>query len=1309
MESLRVFHDFNLDNLDKDWIKSIWDSDFMTYNEAPDDYLEYLESGDARRLLHKSRLVLKAWIVANECECETSEYSWQALMILNINIRGLLAMLGYIMKTGQCAETDKDSGQACLEATSLYLMLLTVPGSNAFGIYHPNLYQRAIKTLKMSENLISSVKKSGKETTVLNSIDDESADCYVMLDSEKLELVKELNRIICDLVVMLKSFRFKEHTESLDITICILLDITRLEMYIQSHNNYGLTSLSQSAFTALQELCSSNHGTVAMTIMLIAQYILPDLLFHHTNVQPKSIIIIHETVMYFLKSLLEIHRTETTQAVITLIHQLMVKCPERSEGRQRQAAVIIKLLNICNMNIIITVFRDIILFSHNSKISYRLFAQEIIGKLLTEFFLSNNDLNEDIKLKMRRILVAVVSSRCMDQSILVRGKAMATFASFSDCNNDADKMILESIFETSASDKPFSMLDELEKALSQDIDPLPGSNIIVAMLLDRVNDERALVQRSALKILRNLSIMFPALTDKTMHVISDRCRDPTLIVRQFAVHVLSDILEQFPHNSSLLDKWTRAVVPQIYDIEVKVQEKVLECLGNVLLNRIMKASTYIPDAANNLPWRVLEKLSNVRMRKHLSKACGLWIKNGIITNSVISNLQSHIGTDNNIGAWILLAALAENMKIPTIDKYIADYKEIIQKNDYHASLVLHVLRHAWSVLDRDCLEDLHQHLYKCICRFEITFNLISICLDILSAILRHLHAEKSSQLMETNMLELMKLSEAEIQDLRQEESRSLMQETLKIRAICTLGHASLLCTNKISLSTLRALEQLLLQWELLPETAKKTKNLQASAVVILCQQALRDREIAKEVTPILGNLMRQETNLDSPIKIAVKINAAKALADICLRFTDLVEPYLPDMCISMKDSNPGVREAIVVIFIQLLLEDFIKMKGPFFFHILTMLSDADNMIRDLTIFLVEEKLLAKNKTLIFKQFLESIYHYNNYRSHSVFCGHRMSDREKKLLTLPGRVNQDKRNIIYEFMLEHLDASAKLKLVMKLTRNIFSEICDHDSIDITTEEGACVLKDTVFIIGNNRLQLSSFSEKQKDTLELDETSNTSNNSAANVIIAAMKKHNLDNLLPTLITLKKKLAVLKSRLEDDVENLLFKIYSEYDEEQLLGVLNEYPELEKEMDRYQQKLKDKAVSENDNSRSANSSFIINHKDNSELLNLCRRSMPKILLHRLSPSMIMRYKNRSVDSGICLQQLATPYDDTLVANPSAHLERLLSIQTPPPEPNLISSTPISIRNSYPNDSFTPRLHRSSSEREISPEYTSRRKFFKK
>lgn len=63
----------------------------------------------------------------------------------------------------------------------------------------------------------------------------------------------------------------------------------------------------------------------------------------------------------------------------------------------------------------------------------------------------------------------------------------------------------------------------------------------------------------------------------------------------------------------------------------------------------------------------------------------------------------------------------------------------------------------------------------------------------------------------------------------------------------------------------------------------------------------------------------------------------------------------------------------------------------------------------------------------------------------------MLEQEMKVLTLPGRANQEKRNVIYEFMLEHLDMSAKSELVVKLIKYILRELCDENSIDVTTEE------------------------------------------------------------------------------------------------------------------------------------------------------------------------------------------------------------------------------------------------------------------
>ncbi|EFN86812.1 Condensin-2 complex subunit D3 [Harpegnathos saltator] len=1323
MESLRIFHNFKLDTLDEFWIKSVWDAEFLHYEEPPDDYLEYLESDDMRLLLRKCRHILKKWITTNcnnPLDCESSNFSWENLMILNINVQGLLPVLDYIMKTGQRVSTDEASKQACLEATSLYLMLLTIPGSNAFRIYHPNLYERTMDTLKMSDCIFSSRKKKTKEmdTVINSSIDDESSVYEILSHSEKLTLVEGINRIISDLITMLKLFKLKERTGSLGLTIQRLLQITRLEMHDISYSHaknmdYRVSSLSKNAFEALQELCNSDHGAISLTIMLIAQSMLPYLLFpHYTNsyetkivIRKKLLMTMHKAAIYFLKDLLKIHKEEARQGIITLIHQLMVNCPERAEGRQRQADIVVKLLNICNKSIIENVLKDLILYSYNGKISYRLFAQEIIGKLLIEPTLLHKALHEDKRMKMRKILITVVMSRCKDRSPMVRGRAMATLALISDCNDDADKAILENIFKDTVTDKRFFVIDDLQTVIRKNVNPLPGSDTLITMLLDRVNDERAFVRRSVLKILRNLSVMLPSLVDRMTPVISERCRDPTLVVRQFAVHVLSEMLEQFPHNPKLLHEWTQAVMPQIFDVENKVQEKVLECLYNVLIKKITSALVYKPSNANNLPWRVLDKLSNIRMRKHLSKACSLWVKNGVITKSVISNVQSHIGTDNTIGAWILLAALVENMKILSIRRHIADYKDVICKNDFHASLVLHVLRHVWSYLDRKCLEDLHQYIFERACHFEISFNLISICLDIFSSVLRHLHANKNNNCVEEAVAKLMILSEAKVQNMLKEKEDDAQG---MIRAIFTLGHASLLCTNKISSSTLWFLRKLLLNSESLPKSVNNIKGLQTSAVVLLCQQALRDREIAKKITPILGELICRETSPDSSAEIAVKINAAKALADICVRFTALVEPYLPDMCVSMKDPSPAVREAIVVIFIQLLLEDFIKIKGSFFFHILTMLLDTDNMIRELTIFLIEERLLKKNKMLISQQFLESIYYYNNYNVPSTFCGYRMCDTKKKILTMPGKANRDKRNVVYKFMLDHLDPPAKFQLVVKLTKYILCEICDGNSIDLEKEEGACVLRDTICILCNDRLQVSSFAEKNKfeildESTELDETNlsqpststSTNNNNATNVFVTAMKKYHLDSLLPTLITLKKRFNASKSRLESEVEKLLYKIYSDHDKDNLLILLDEYPELEKDMERYR-KMKDTTTHSESDSDTCDSSSPMtpttSHRD--LLLDACKRT-PARALNSLSPSpsRIPTNTNDRLDSNNDSPNLSY---SKFIKNVSVRLERIpltglssgLSLST---------STPRLIQHSNPGTSYSStcivRIKRPSSE----------------
>ncbi|XP_076755757.1 condensin-2 complex subunit D3 isoform X1 [Xylocopa sonorina] len=1244
MRSLRIFDNFKFGDLNEDWIQSIWHGEFMIYNEPPEEYLMFLESEDMRLLLHETCIIVNAWLEngrdQNNPGNYRSEISWNTLITMDIKVRALLAVLGYIIKNGQSKEADEESKESCLYATNLYFVLLTIPGTSAFNIFHPNLYQRAIGILKISsEQLQPPVKKRNKAMNLddLNITDELANEVIILSSNEKRILIKNLNIIVCSFITMTKSFWFKDHVQSLNITIEGLVEITKIEddcTVSQSFKDTGTlnVSLPQNAYAALKELCDYKHGPVKVTITIIAKYVLPRMLCSHVDAQMKVITNIREHTINFLKNLLHTYEKEAKTAILTLIQRMMLICPDKLEGRQKQANVLVKLLVICTQNILLEGLKDLLLLSHHSKIPFRLFAQEIIGRLLLESFLMNCNITDCLKIKVRKIFFAIVLNRCMDCSSMVRGKAMAIIAEFSECNNEIDKKIFQAIFKESDANKKFPTFHDIKNALFDDTDLLPGSNVLITMLTDRTEDERAMVRRSTLQILKNLIVMFPFLIHELAPMISRRCRDPALLVRRFAVQILSQLLEQFSDNSELLDKWVQTVVPQIFDVEIKVQEKVLDYMRELLLNRIQNVSTCIVNNANNLPWKILNTLTNMKMRKHLSKACSLWVKHGVITDSVIERIQSHIETDNNIEAWVLLVALAENTDLPNMNKYFLKYKEIFSENNFYTSLVLQVLRCSWRSLDHAVLEHLHSYLHKCLQEFKINFGLVSICLDIIHNIIHYLHPDKNNNLLESYMLNLIKTSETEIAKIFKNEDKATEMAPNYLKAIFTLGHATVLCTCKIQPLTLRILQGVLLEWEALPEVMKEIKELQASAVVVLGQQAMRDREIAKEVVPIFGKLMRQETNINSHIQIAVKINVAKALADICIRFTALVEPYLSDMCVSMKDSSPQVREAIMVIFIQLLLEDYIKIKGPFFFHILTMLSDSDNMIRELTTFLIEERLLTKNKSLVSQQFLQSVYHYNNYQFQHKVCHYSMREKEKQILTLPGKENENKRRAIYDFMLDHLDPPGKIKLLVKLTSQILGGSC-VDMIDVKKEEGACVLKDALYIISNDRLRPSSFTkhgdEDQQEGEDCAVQSTIPASNAINIIIEGIKKHGLEVLLPTLIKLRVKLSTLRVQLENDVKRMLVKTYYEYSKDQLSNLLSEYPSLEKEVEQFKKQVGDirlndeNSIEEETSSPTMNNQSVPSKNFDATACNV----NPKVVLKRLSVSQLSNSRSTPIN----------------------------------------------------------------------------------
>lgn len=1158
IESLKVFDKFMLDKVDKKWVQTVWDNEFIIFDDIDDEYLSCLQSNGMSILLRDTSEILKQWVAENNnFDVTNINASWQTLLSWNVNPHSLLPVLGYFIKIGQDQGANEDYRQICLRSTSLYLTLLSVSGSSVYQIFHENLYKKALDTLGFSAHLLPSDKKMC--LNIENLYLSQKEFNKISQSQKKTTLIKGLNAVVYDLILLLKSssWSFRGYKRSLESTVNILVQITRLgtENNPTSPPSSGsLSTLIQNAYAALQLLCQECHGSTETTIKLIIKSMMQNFLLNGGNLSVKLTSVVRNTSVQFLKTLLEDYREKAETGVLILIQGLIMNCPERLELRQKQATIIVKLINIAKKrtNFIRKIIDDLILFSHQNKASYRVFAQEIIGRYLLDIV---NTSDEDdigsrdmsIEQQISKTLLATVLTRTNDISCMVRGRALATLKEYTD---QPSNLFLETLFISTDDEhyRAIPILEDLRNSMSSDIKILPEKSFLISMLKIRAKDERALVRRSAILILENVVSINPDLLETAMHIVSEHCQDPTMTVRRSAIQVLTSFLKKYPDYPNFYGLWIKSVFSQVFDIEISVQEKVLEVFEDLIIHRILSNND------DNLSWKIINKLNTMKMRKHLTKICENWTRTGTLTNDFIIKVQSKLESEHRQAAWIILSSISKVIQVHNMEKYFLNCQEFLLGNKFYDYLFLEVLRSSLSNLEKSILKTIQTKFYESLKDFKVHPRIVSITLDILCSSYHECMEDHAN--IQSVMKALISKSESIIKNMMKDNSK-LDNTKLYIKAVSTLGHASFLCDNKIDLSTLRVLQGIIIASESVPDLIKDQTDLQAMIVIVMGQQAMRDQSIAHEMMPIFRQLLCAH-NISSKVVAATRVNAAKALVDVCTRFTSVVEPFLPDICITMKDSEQTVREAIVILLIELLVEDFVKVKGPFFFHILTMLTDEDKTIKDMTIFLVKERLLMKNKNLIATQFFEAIFHYNGVKLENKFYRRKIKKNEKLMLTLPGSENFEKRKTIYKFLLDNLELIGWLKLLEKLN-TIFESILFGGTLDLTINKVKCLLKDFFWIISNGLTQINSL-WTEIDSFGEDDVS-TSN---IRIIGEKIEQHKTTVLLPTLFKLSKKISLLSDELDAEIVNTLVEITGTIKKDQLVMVYEEFPELKKKIQR-------------------------------------------------------------------------------------------------------------------------------------------------
>lgn len=107
------------------------------------------------------------------------------------------------------------------------------------------------------------------------------------------------------------------------------------------------------------------------------------------------------------------------------------------------------------------------------------------------------------------------------------------------------------------------------------------------------------------------------------------------------------------------------------------------------------------------------------------------------------------------------------------------------------------------------------------------------------------------------------------------------------------------------------------------------------------------------------------------------------------------------MTACLRDPSTSVRKQTLVLLIHLLQEDYLKIRGTFFFRILQLACDDDQGLRDLALFYVTQRLLHRQHNIIQQHFIECVFHFNDYKGHPSFNKFVLTDRERSLFSIAG--------------------------------------------------------------------------------------------------------------------------------------------------------------------------------------------------------------------------------------------------------------------------------------------------------------------
>ncbi|KYR01302.1 non-SMC condensin II complex [Tieghemostelium lacteum] len=1151
----------------------------------------------------------------------------------NISIQGMVVFFYWLIEHGN-TNHHHTSQKSILEykftASSIYLQMVVLLRK----AFHPFAYRSIMKLFSKKQlpsqqnsktnnnNNNNNNNNVNKRKTEEISEDEEDEEDGMEVDNNKKPDIDNLERFwISQLMKLLKDFKWMLERFSLSAffesyldTVEGIIGLSRSHNLpkkpkIKGKNSFSLTpeetKLIQMSLDIMSLLISEKniHGNYEVLVPPVLKDLIPTLTLNPGNgplpsVLPKSLLYDRDNSIQFIKNEI-VPNVESHDQIIVLLQHICVRFNTNSFP-----------------NFFVT-------FSKNIKSNFRLFSVEISLSLLqTEEVLKSDEVTPK--------LLSILVQRSSDKISTVRSKSLSCLSHL--LSNELSlphlKKHLKQVFHLDQQLKVKSSTNGNDDG--DDMDSSDEENekpTFISFLMKRSQDEKSLVRKSALQVLEVIASQNPTGVKRDiLDILMKRTSDSSPLIRKQVISTLTTLLKNYPTNSNVIDYWRKVVLPLITDAEQTVVEKSLESINDIIFNQILTTKANNSNNSSTNIWIILHDIS-IDMTPYLGRVCYLMSQKKMITPQIIKAIQKAIVEFDSdqvaYGCWNLLSLIAyncpdkidQNLIISSWNKF-KDSKSFQSASEAERVKMLSLLLNVLKVMEGICdilplesAKSIFQEIYLKVKRFTSPSSLTQVYINILYKLTNTIHSGKAQnksdqklvvdQAIEEWSKTLLNICDQQLglfimPDKRQPQAPAPSEDMI-VQYLFTIGELIQIPQVKLP-SRLKTIVQALISPSLGFAKDQEDKVVEqkisvpvrAYAFITLGKLCLGDDKLAKRC---IATFAKELEISDSEV---IRNNVMVVMCDLCIRYTQLVDNYIPNIAMCLRDPSELVRKQTLISLTRLLQEDYVKWKGSLFFRFVESLVDPSPIVSEFSHYCLLNVIQLKYGgggiqkdsntnnnnnnnggsaigNIFYTHFLETIFVLNDCKAHSQFnqsvnnmvfnLNKHNSTAKNEKFSLKGEQNHEKRMKIYEIFLQNMDDAHKFQVMAKLCMDILSEIVDEK---LPLQECHHVLYDTLSILACQDIKLNAMSKKMQEEEDDESQEAVAKVKAAEgkLLSRIVKKSVMENIVPIIIELKHLLESKRSPLLRKIIIYLQVLNKDFKEE-LTEIMAGNKELAKEIE--------------------------------------------------------------------------------------------------------------------------------------------------